>query len=688
MSNKTYDSNSIVALEFPDTARQKVGMYLGDASQRGFFHTFVEILDNSIDEFSSGYGNKVLIKVDSAKSMVSIQDFGRGIPFSKNSDGISALILAMTTLHAGGKHDNTASGSYKYSSGINGVGASVVNAVSDLFYVKSVRNGQIGEITWENGNLSQELKISKNSENIPNGTFVQWIPSVKKDEFDKHNVFENGCSFTKDEIIEKIQYIPYLNIGLSIELDYDGEHITFEKQNSIQNILKFQDVKLIFKDSPEFKEEFSLLMDIKSGNKKVVSIADLRNMSDTEQKKYEFKNAEITLTYNFATTPNPTQLQFANGVRIKGGKGDIAFKQQFKSVINSYLAEQNKKVHYEVDDIFSNLTFMLGIRLNDPSFSGQTKDLLNNPEASTITTYFMKKYLNYWINRQDKKEIESMIRVFDAAKHARESAKKIKIEAFKSISSLKENELMGKMGKLETCTSKDYTKTEIFIVEGDSASGGIRKSRSNKYQAFIPLKGKPLNVIKKANQTKILNNDEIQSLAYALGGLGEDFNIEKLKYNKVVILADADLDGFHIASLMLTFFYHFYPELIEKGYVYVALSPLYKVEYGNNKHVWAWNDEELKEKTDGKRVQNITRNKGLGEMNPEDLFETTLNPINREWVQVQMNDYNETTKEIDIFMGDSKEGKLALKSIFSKFYRTHQNDKKIIHLSSPEDDVT
>lgn len=679
-NQKNYEADSIVELKFPQTVREKVGMYLGDGGQNGFFHTLTEILDNSIDEFVAGHGSKIEIKIDSKKNLCSIRDYGRGIPFSLNKDGVSALVLAMTTLHAGGKHrspDGTSS--YKYSSGINGVGASVVNGVSDIFFVKSVRNNEVATIQWKNGLIDKELTIEENVNSEKNGTYVEWIPSIKKDEFDHFNVFESDCKFEKEDVINKLQYLPYLNIGLEINLIFDDEEITFKKEEKVANILKIGSQSLILDESPTYKEELALLLDKNSGNKKVLSMLEFIDLSDKEKLKYEVKTSLIELSFNFTSTLNPLQLNFANGVKISGGKPDTSFKISMKNIINDYLREQGKKVFFEQEDIFNNLTFMLSVKINQPSFAGQTKDKLNNPESSILTNHFMKKYLNYWINRIDKKELDQIIKILEIAQKARESTNKILSDSYKSINNMKESEILHKKGKLEDCYSSDPTKNELFIVEGESAGGGVRITRNPKYQAFIPLKGKPLNVIKKANQSKIFKNNEIMSLAYALGGIGEDFNIEKLRYHKIVILTDADLDGFHINALVLTFFYHFYIDLIKKGYVYIALAPLYKIEAGT-KYYYAWDKEELKEITKDLKNYSVTRNKGLGEMNPRDLFDTTLNPLNRKFIQVNIEDFEDTKKNIEIFMDDNKEGKKALKNIIRNFYSNNKDNKKIIDL--------
>ena len=696
-----YGADSIVELKFPYTVREKVGMYLGDGGQNGFNHTLAEILDNSVDEFVAGYGSKIEITVDSKNSKVCIRDYGRGIPFAINSQGVSALVLAMTTLHAGGKHRQPdGKSAYKYSSGINGVGASVVNGVSDYFYVRSVKDDKVATITWKNGLLHKELEVSENINNETNGTYVEWTPSVKKDEFDSFNVFEPGCVFDKDWVINKLKYIPYLNIGLEIILDFDGENHYFSKKEKQQDILKENNQLLVLEDSAYYSEEMVLLQNKGGGATRPMPLKDYIMMSDNEKSGYEseIKTSLITLAFNFTHSQEPLQLHFANGVKINGGKPDQSFKLQMKNTINEFLQSQGAKKAFETEDIFSYMSFMLSVKINQPSFAGQTKDKLNNPESAVMTTFFMKKYLSHWINRLEKKDLDVIVKMIETASLAREKSSAVLADAYKSISNLKESEIQKFKGKLEDCTSNDKSRNELFIVEGDSAGGGISEKRCPEYQAYIPLKGKPLNVIKKANQNKVFDNKEILSLSYALGGIGKDFDYEKLKYNKIVILADADLDCFHISALMLTFFYHFYADLIKKGHIYVALAPLFKIHSGfkitsedpefinkyssTNGVIWAWDKRELDyivQNISGKYT--VTRNKGLGEMNSGDLFKTVLNPLNRKFVQVNMEDFEQTKDMMDIFMNDDKEGKIALKNIIAMFYKNR--NEKVIDLSRP-----
>lgn len=700
---KEYGADSIVELKFPHTVREKVGMYLGDGGQRGFFHTLTEILDNSVDEFVAGYGNKIEIKIDSKINKVTIRDYGRGIPFETNSNGVSALILAMTTLHAGGKHRQMGNSAYKYSSGINGVGASVVNGVSDLFHVKSIKGDKIATITWNNGEIALPLTVSNNVDGIENGTLVEWIPSVKTSEFDNVGVFEQGCKFDKDEVIQKLKYIPFLNLGLSIHLTYDDEVFYFNEEKIKENILQLNNQTLLIENSAFYEEEWVLLQNKGGGTTRPMLLNEFLNLSENERKNYEneIKTSLISLAFNFTTKPQPLQLHFANGVQISGGKPDQSFKMQMRNIFNEFVHEMKiSKNNFETEDIFHVLTFMLSVKINQPSFAGQTKDKLNNPESAIMTTSFMKKNLYHWIHRLPNNELKKIVDIIEEVSKAREKMTQIQSDSYKSISNLTGAEILNNKGKLDDCYSNDRERNELFIVEGDSASGPIKQTRCIKHQAFLPLRGKILNVIKKGNQSKIFDNKEVLSLAYALGGIGKDFDINKCKYSKIIILADADLDGYHITSLMLTFFYQFYKELIINGNIYVGQAPLFKI-VGNfsvkeNKEIflqkyqgieknvlWALNEEELKDILDNIEGNfSIGRNKGLGEMQADDLFATTLNPQRRKLLQISMDNFEEANLKMNVFMNDEKDGKTALKDIINKYYKN--NKKPIIKLTSPE----
>jgi len=694
-NNNQYNADEIYELKYPYNVRKKIGMYLGNSAQKGFLHTFTEIFDNSIDEFVAGYGNKIIVKVDSKNNIVSVRDFGRGIPFEKNKNGKSALTMALTVLHAGGKHVNDIRNtSYKYSSGIHGVGASVVQAASNYLNVVSYRNEKKGIQQFKNGLQISEVEIKDIKEKIEwlkeetyeNGTYIEYQPSIKKDEFDKDNVFDNGVYFDKEWFLEKLKYTTYMNIGLEIILYFDEEKIIFEKQEKVEDILNIQKRKLILEETKKFKEEFALLLSKETNTKKVVNIKTVLDMNDKEFNKWEMKISEMELVFNFIEGDHePTQLYFVNGVLVKGGKQESVLKTQMKKFINEYVKENRKSnQYYETEDIFGNFSFMYSVKLNEPKFSGQTKEALDNVEVTTIANTFLKKYLQYWFSREDKKIMDKLIKIIDANKKARLASHKIKEDVLKNILTDKEEELINNKRKLDECRTKDRTKAELFIVEGDSAGGSAKLSKSHEYQALLPLKGKPLNVLKKANQTKIFSNDEVVSLITALGtGIGEDFNYEKLRYGKIIQMSDADVDGQHINALILTFFFIFYRELIEKGHVYIALSPLYKIELGKEVK-WAWNKEELQNIIKNKSKFTITRHKGLGEMKPEELWETTLNPKNRKLVQVKIENFNEVKNNINIYMGDEEESKNILKKILNKYYLDLKNENNILTLNTPD----
>lgn len=684
--NNEYNASSIRELKYPDNCRQKIGMYLGDASIGGFNHTFTEILDNSIDEFVAGHGEIIEIKVDSKTNFVSIRDYGRGIPYGQNSDGISALTLALTTLHAGGKHkakDGTES-SYKYSSGVHGVGASVVTAISDHLKAVVYRDEEQATQTFKDGHLVSNVEVSSNSENEKTGTYIEFIPSVKKDDFDDNAVFEFGCVFEFDWIDNKLRYVPYLNNGLTIILEFDGKTHTYKKKDRLSDILTIghENHKFLHQDHIEKEEETALVL-WKNGRKKVVEVTKINQEKDWE----DYKTSRQRFAFNFGEGRELVQLFFVNGVRVKGGKQETALKGQIKKQLNDYLQENNSKAFpVENEDIFSNMTFAYSVQIQDPMFSGQTKEALNNPEIAPLATEFFKSFFGSWLSELTSEDKKTLIKILETAKKARLSTEKAQEEIFSEIFSDNDDDSIKEEGKLKVCTSKDNSKTELFIIEGDSAGGSVGQSRSVKYQAYIPLKGKPLNTLKESNKFKILKNKEIRSLIYAMGcGIGPKYDYDKRKYDKVIILADADVDGRHIQALLLVFFFTYFKDLIEKGHVYVAVPPLYKVTKGKN-ITYMWTKEEMdKYMAENKTPGNIVRYKGLGEMGASEIFETTLHPQNRKLIKISIEETEKVIEELEIFMGDTdKDAKVELKSIIKDYYVEHHDEKQIIKLETPE----
>jgi len=698
-NNKHYDANDIVELKYPYNVRKKIGMYLGNAGQQGFQHTFTEIFDNSIDEFVAGFGDKIYIEVEPETSIVKIRDFGRGIPFGKNSQGKDSLTLALTVLHAGGKHSNDIrNSSYKYSSGIHGVGASVVQAATNYLNVIVYRGKQKAYQQFKNGIPVTDVIVTKRNEKLDfetmdyegDGTFIEYQPSIKENEFDNEAVFDADSMFVKDWFLDKLKYTSYMNIGLEIFLKFGEEDIVFEKQEKIEHILEVRNEgikekhKFVLPEPKHFKEEYALLLSKETKTKKVVNISNIYDMNEAEFNKWELKASEMELVIDFIEDKDPTQLYFVNGVKVKGGKQEQALKLQMKKHFNEYVKENKKNApFYETEDIFGNFSFMFSVKLNEPKFSGQTKESLDNVEVTTIATFFLKNYLQYWFSREDKKIMDTIIKIVDANKKARQASDKIKENVFKEIFSSKEDDFLNNKGKLEECRSKDKTKTELFIVEGDSAGGSAKQSKSPEYQSLLPLKGKPLNTLKKVNQVKIFGNEEIVALVTALEtDIGDKYNYDKLRYNKIIMMSDADVDGQHINALMLTFFFEFYRELIELGHIYIALSPLYKIILGKDIK-WAWSKEELQDIIKGKSKYTITRHKGLGEMEPEELWDTTLNPVNRKLVQVRIEDYEKEEENLQIYMGDDEAAKRILKDILKQHYTDCKNENRIINLQSP-----
>lgn len=684
--SQNYNADDIVELKYPDNVRQKIGMFLGSSDINGFNHSFTEIFDNSIDEFVAGHGNKIYIKVDSKTNKVSVRDYGRGIPYAKNKDGVSALTLALTTLHAGGKHrkDDGSERTYTYSSGVHGVGASVVQAASDVFNVIVYRGNEKATQKFENGLPITEVEISENTDNEPTGTYIEYIPSVKESEYDKKGVFEFECAFDKEWFVNKLVYTPYLNNGLTIYLEFDGEEMVFEAQEKMSNILDTpkKDIKFLLEEHTEVENEYSLLV-FENGRKKVIEIKDISKESGYTNSY----NSRMRFSFNFTMDARDIiHLFFVNGVKVKGGKQEVALKGQLKKIVNDYVQENKPNLFpVEIEDILSNLSFVYSVQLNDPSFSGQTKESLNNPEVSTIATTFIKDLLSDWVLQLQNEEKTMLFKILEANKKARLNSESIKDNAFKEIMGTSEDEIMKAQGKLKPCISRDSSLTELYLIEGDSAGGSLSQSRSVKYQALLPLRGKPLNTLKESNKHKIFKNREIISLISAIGtGIGEKYDYSKLKYNKIIILADADVDGQHIQALLLAFFYTFFKDLIEKGHIYVAVPPLYKVEKGKQK-LWAWDKEGL-DAIQAESKGQVTRFKGLGEMNPDELFDSTLNPEHRKFVQVGLEDFESVAQDLEVFMGEEKAAKIQLKDIIKDYYRNNYEEKSILNLTTPKNE--
>lgn len=741
LEDENYNAESIQGLSERDKIRTKTPVYAGDTVESGFHVLLREPVDNSIDEFNylqDKYKSKnnfstIKILIDSNNGMASIRDYGRGIPYENDKKGMSTLEKTVSILHAGGKHNNNSNhllskdlnsgkSNYQFSSGINGIGITLTNYASNFFasVVYNEKKKEKAYIIYENGYLTTPTKIVPIDEKLDflseelqndnkTGTLIIYSPSVKEDDFDDENVFETGTKFNKELIDSQLKILPYLNNGLRVDLNFDGEHTVYEKEDKFINILSkenkievkrkndegkeeisIENSKLVLNETPYFKEYMVLASNRESNSKKVFSIEDWTKMDYEDRRKYKIKTTVFELGFNFVEDSHePFQENTVNGsIRIKGGKQDSVWKNQIKNIINEYISENHKKIgKFELDDIINNLTFMFMVKINEPSFAGQTKEKLNNPELQPFGTYFFKKYLTYWINREDKKQLARLIQLLEANRKARLKYDDIKRSVFKELNNTSDDALLMKKGKLSEYTyrGKDPEKLkllELMLIEGDSAAGPAKAAAVRDYVSILPLKGKVLNAIKNTPE-KIFQNDEVISLNTALEcGIGKDFDIEKLKYPTVTIFTDADIDGLHIASLLIALFYKYYKPLITNGHIYINLAPLYQIVSGK-KVKYAWNDAERAqiEKEFGGNPT-VQRYKGLGEMNDDELYEATLKKGTRKMVQLQMTDLEENDREINTFMNDRGEDKEYLKCIFDDFYKT--NNKPIIKLSSPK----
>jgi len=736
---KDYSQNadSIKTLSERNKIRDKIGMYAGTATSSALLTLLREVSDNSIDEFNYCKENlpnfnfkTIKVSVDTKTITAKIRDYGRGIPYVKDSKGMSTLEKTLTILHAGGKHNNNSNyllsktlhenkSNYSFSSGINGIGI-CLDVYASKFFKAVVFNEKKQEksyMTFKNGfieneativNLKEKLDFLDEEDNndFKTGTLIMFSPAIKNDDFDDENVFEPDSNFDKEAIINQLKILPYLNPGLKIELNFDGEKIVFEEQDTFDSILKKENkAKLVFNENPYFQEYMVLGQNRETKSKKVFSLNDFIKLPYKERIKYKIKTSIFELAFNFLEkNDEPFQENTVNGsIRIHGGKQDQVWKNQIKKVINEYIAEdktlQRRVGQLETEDIMSSLTFMFMVKINEPSFAGQTKEKLDNPELVQFGNYFFKKYLKYWINRADKKEIEILVKVLEANKKARLKSDQIKDSVFKDIVNSSDNALLMNTTKLTKCKSKKPELCELFLVEGDSAAGPCKESRVAEYQAILPLKGKLVNALKNKDLKALFKNQEIINLITALEcKINNDFDYSKLRYYKIIILSDKDTDGLHIRNLNETFFYRFYKELIRKGHVYIVDAPLFAIKT-SKKTYYAWDIAERDSIT--KKVQGryeVTRFKGLGEMNSEQLYDTCLDKANRRLIQTTLEDFEGVDKDnldedenyeseelenlINVYMNDRPKDKQDRNLLIDEYYKNPR--KEILVMEAPE----
>lgn len=624
MSNE-YGADQIQILEGLEAVRKRPGMYIGSTSGRGLHHLVYEIVDNSVDEALAGYCDTIQVFINKDNS-ITVIDNGRGIPVGINhKSGIPAVEVVFTILHAGGKFGG---GGYKVSGGLHGVGASVVNALSDWLEVEIYKDGKIYKQRYEKGHVCYPLKVDGECPTDKTGTKVSFKPDA--------TIFQETTVYEFDVLKQRLREMAFLTKGLKIVLTdlrvEEGEEPVVREFHYEGGIKEF--VTYLNKSKTPLYQDIMYFEGTKNGV--YVEVAMQHNDSYTES------------SYSFVNNINTPE----------GGTHLVGFRNALTKTFNDY-ARNNKllkesETNLTGDDIREGLTAIVSVKIEDPQFEGQTKQKLGNTEARSAVDNIVSEQLTYFLEQNPtvaKLICEKSIlaqRARDAARKARDlTRRKTALEG------------MSLPGKLADCSDKDPANCEIYIVEGDSAGGSAKTARSRATQAILPLRGKILNV-EKARLDKIYANAEIKAMITAFGtGIHEDFDISKLRYHKIIIMTDADVDGAHIATLLLTFIYRFMPELIKQGYVYMAQPPLYKLE--KNKKVWyAYSDDELNAiLAEVGRDQNnkIQRYKGLGEMDPEQLWETTMDPEKRILLRVTMNE--EAESEIDLtfttLMGDKVE---------------------------------
>ena len=609
-----YDAGNIQVLEGLEAVRMRPGMYIGSTSARGLHHLVYEVVDNSVDEALAGYATHIEVTICEDNSIEVIDD-GRGIPTGMHETGMPAVELVLSKLHAGGKFGG---GGYKVSGGLHGVGISVVNALSEWTIVDVYQHGKIQEISFERGNKTSDLKEIGTTDRT--GTTVRFKPDAQ--------IFETTI-FEFDVLKTRLQELAFLNKGLRITLSDkrgEGRSESFHYEGGLVQFIEYLN---------EAKEAIT------------PSVISIDNTRDDVV-------VDVALQYN--DSYSETILSFVNNINtIDGGTHLSGFRTALTRTLNDYGRKagilKDNESNLTGEDVREGLTAVVSVKVLEPQFEGQTKGKLGNSEVKGITDTIVSDGLRVFLEEHPA-EAKKIIEKATNASRAREAARKAR-ELTRRKNALEVSSLPG---KLSDCSEKDTTMTEIYLVEGDSAGGTAKQGRDRRYQAILPLRGKILNV-EKARLDKILANAEIRSMITAFGtGIGQDFDITKSRYNKIIIMTDADVDGAHIRTLLLTFFYRYMRPLIEEGHVFIAQPPLYQIKKGQ-KQWYAYSDQELSDRLDEIGRENITiqRYKGLGEMNAEQLWDTTMNPEHRTILQVSMEDSIAADKIFSVLMGDKVE---------------------------------
>lgn len=613
-----YDASSITVLEGLEAVRVRPGMYIGSVSTKGLNHLIYEIVDNAVDEHLAGYCTQIRVTLE-ADGSATVSDNGRGIPVGMHEKGISAERLVFTTLHAGGKFDNEA---YKTSGGLHGVGSSVVNALSARMKVTVKTGGFIYEDSYERGIPTMELKdgllpvVGKTKET---GTTVNFLPD--------DTIFDK-TRFKEDEVKSRLHETAYLNPELTI---------------------LYEDKRREEPECMEYHEPEGIVGFIKDMNKSKEAIHDVIYF------KGESEGITVEAAFQYVNEFHENVLGFCNNIyNAEGGTHLTGFKTMFTNVINTYARGLNilkeKDVNFTGADVRNGMTAVISIKHPDPRFEGQTKTKLDNQDAAKVVAKVTGDEIVRYFDR-NLEVLKSIIGCAEKAAKIRKTEEKAKTNML-----TKQKFSFDSNGKLANCESKDAAKCEIFIVEGDSAGGSAKTARNRMYQAILPIRGKILNV-EKASIDKVLANAEIKTMINAFGcgfseGYGNDFDITKLRYDKIIIMADADVDGAHISTLLLTLFYRFMPELIYEGHVYIAMPPLYKAMPSKGEEEYLYDDKALeKYRKKHKGPFTLQRYKGLGEMDAQQLWETTLDPETRMMKQVEIEDARMASEVTEMLMG-------------------------------------
>ena len=615
---ETYDASSISVLEGLEAVRKRPGMYIGSVSRKGLNHLIYEIVDNSVDEHLAGVCDTIRVTLE-ADGSCTVEDNGRGIPVGMHKKGVSAARVVFSTLHAGGKFDNAA---YKTSGGLHGVGSSVVNALSTYMDVEISRDGYVHHDRYERGVPTVELvngllpTIGKTKKT---GTKINFLPDPE--------IFEK-TRFKEDEVKSRLHETAYLNPALTIIYEdrrgEEVEHIEYHEPDGIIGFVK------------EMNQNNECLHDV-------------------IYYKGESEGISVEVAFQYTTEFHENVLGFCNNIyNAVGGTHLTGFKTTFTQVINSYARElgilKEKDANFTGTDVRNGMTAVISVKHPDPRFEGQTKTKLDNQDAARATGKVTNDEIQMYFDR-NLDTLKAIIGCAEKAAKIRKTEEKAKTNLL-----TKQKFSFDSNGKLANCESRDASKCEIFIVEGDSAGGSAKTARNRMFQAILPIRGKILNV-EKASIDKVLANAEIKTMIYAFGcgfseGYGNDFDISKLRYDKIIIMADADVDGAHISTLLLTLFYRFMPELIYEGHVYIAMPPLYKAMPTKGEEEYLYDDAALaRYRKTHKGSFTLQRYKGLGEMDAQQLWETTLNPETRMLKQVEIEDARMASDVTEMLMG-------------------------------------